>query len=463
MKSTFKSRLRLTSLAPLAAVAFAGMSGCAGVESEPAPVDQGQAAPSESAVVEYLLHVQPSKGKITAHRLTKAALALESAHGPGFSPQAMIDAALKQDGVVGSNSGSTTNNTVELVTAGTTDTFGTGAVSTGCSTSASSNVIPCCAAGSFCANVTLNSFWTRALNNTFVVVTSLTDSSGIALSGHSGSNSDSPRTTGLSSSFGLWMYQSPSVSSAQFSNGNSGVMLPGTANGATKTWAFANPDDADTYIRLAVNASKSYASYSLGTSLAYVANDACTGGTNLGALNANFTKTLPFSFTFWGTTTTQVNFNKWGMASFGNSAGAALLDSSIGTNSTKLDTNQTLPSTAVQSPHPGAFIFWDSLRWPSGSTPTPKGLCYKTTGTAPNQQAVITWKNVGFSGTGPYMTFTMILNESSDEIWYQYDAMAGSGSATLGAQDETGTVIAAGSGPVTTVTAGLRKILLPLP
>lgn len=448
------SKLGLVGLVLVSAASLPFMAaGCLGGGESTETVDLGTPAPGQQAMQEMVIHFQPKLRKAKVYRVLPSA---KGKAGPGISPLAETDVNLCNDGTTGSNNPVTCGyaagtQTVELVTdsASVVDTYGTAASGS-------------CPANSFCADVTMNSFWNKALNNTYVQITAITNSSGTALSGHSGTNSDAT-FGGLSNSLGLWQYQSSTFDTTHSTIGVTGVMGSGTANGATRTWVFANPDDADTYVRIKVFATTTYSSYSVGTPFVYNAIDACSGSTPANS-NSTFTKTLPFSFTYWGTTTTTINYNKWGMASFGSSTGATILDGTVSSNQTKLDANQALPSTLAQAPHPAAFIFWDQLRWASSGT---AGLCYKTLGTAPNRQAAITWKNVGFAGTGPFQTFTMVINEGSEEIWFNYDSMSGTspnGGATMGGQNEAGTIKATGSTSASlTFASGTMRTLLPSP
>lgn len=440
-------------------------AGCLGdgTESLPSGPSGGVTSPAvgHQAFREYILHVQPKAKRATIHLVP-----ISRAGASNLSPQALIDANLCSDGVSGSNDptqcGFTAGTqTVELVTdsSSVVDTFGTSASGT-------------CPANSFCADVTLNSFWTNPLNFTYAQITAITDASGAALSGHSASNSDSAGRTGLSNSLGLWQYQSASLTSSHFANGATGVMLSGTANGAKKTWKFANPDDADTYVRVRVMAAQTYSSYQLtsGTIPAY--SDACTTVTgettvtlNSGSLPltqpantnsvANFA--VPFAFTFWGTrydTTKTWTVTKWGNVGLGSVA------------ATTSNTNVALPSTSA--PHPGVFIFWDKVVW---TNTTPRGLCAKLGGTAPNRQLFISWKNVGYTGGGSPMTFGLVFNESSEEIWYSYKTMVGASTdgATVGAQDDAGTTAATGGDSAANTTghlqlaSGTKLVLQPSP
>lgn len=474
MNPTFPSARRLSSCLPLGVALLATFPGCGGEMPEGLPTEPVQQTPGARAVGEYLLHVQPRAGKVTMHRLSASTVAAE-ARAPGLTPQTLIDANIGNDGVTGSNSGSTTNSTVELVTGNIIDTYGTG-TSGGCATN------------SFCADVTLNSFWVSPLNFTYAQVTSIVDATGTPLSGHSGTNSDAPgRSTLSAASLGLWQYETASVTAANHvSSGSTGVMLNGVANGATRMWQFANRDDADTYVRIKVWGSTAPTNYTFGTRTGSY-NSACTisaGDTQLPMrniftnttatpqvqpylLNAPFAVVNPFAFSYFGTTYaagTDVNFSKWGQVTFGTATtGSANLPYNQSTmTQTAADTNVALPSVAA-APRPALFPWWDTMRFGG----TGAGLCSKVSGTSPNRQLHLSWSLVGFSGSGPYISMSVTLNESTSEIWFNYGPSTGTQAwtATVGAQNDTGTTSVPGSSGsfVTTYAANTTKVLLPAP
>jgi len=440
MKSSWPS-LR-SSIAALGIVVPAAVAGCSGAETS--TIDPAPEAGGHQALAQYVMHVQPGQRKVSLYRLSQKAVDLVDARGPGALPQAVTDAMLSQDGVPGSNSGSTTNNTVELVTSDTNIWV--------------DDAVNCGTAASFCADVTLNSFWTTTLNFAYAQVTAVIDGSGNPLSGH-GPISAGPYTTdaapsGASGGVGGWLHTSDSLFTSQFAGKPTGAMLPygynggGAANGGTRRWVFANPDEADTYIQLKVWGTTTYTNYGLSTA-SNSANDACaigSGDTVLNMLrngiiqfpqplhtNSTYQVGLPFPFTHYGTTYTTANsisLDKWGNFTFG-----AAPDTS--------GKNSTLPNAAA--PHPAVFPWWDNLVWPSSIPAGTAGLCAKQTGTAPNRKAILTWKKVGTHGTkGPFMTIHATLNEGSDQIWFNYtNSIPGTGpawSANVGTQNEGGTV-----------------------
>ncbi len=447
-----------------AALVIPGLVGCVGVDGkEPdEPLLEGN-----QAVSEFVLHVSPSTRTAKIYRVVSQAVA--AAHPdivktiPGAQPLAMIDANLCQDGNQGTSDPtlcglSAGTQTVELVT----ESVNTNA---GCPTGYQTN--------SFCADVTLNSFWSEPLNFTNVQVVAIFDGNGATVTGYEGWNVDASGPTGLSNSLGLWRHQSPSIDTTHFSNGSTGVMLPGVANGGKRTWVFKSPGTVDVYYRLKVWASQTYKNYSIGTAF-HSFIDACTVGTDesvvpLTGLGTGLTITqpavtnqvvrfsLPFDFTFYGQRLpagTAFTASKWGNVGLG------------GVNATTSDTNLALPNGTTT--RPGVFIFWDRVVWASSGAVGTRGLCAKLTGAEPNRQLAVTWKKVGFSGgDASFMTFSTVFNESTEEIWLQYPTMAGAspyGGATVGAQNDTGTVAATGSlSTLSNFPSGTYKVLLPLP
>jgi hypothetical protein len=381
------------------------LPGCGG-ESTPVPLAQpsdsaGRPAPSlpmGSVVVgEYLAHFSPTERKMTftAVHPTSAGRAAQS-----------IDALnVVSDDIP--NSGP--QGTVELLT-----------------NSAGTNSD--CPAGhqtqTFCGNVTLSQFYTGSLSNVFVQVTSITDATGTEITDHGATNGDTSEFE-LDATKGLWKYTAPAATT-------DGVLGQSPDNAGTRDWIFSNPDDAETYIMLRVVASQSYSSYTTDfSSQAFV--DACSIGTNLGT-PSSATQTMPFPFTLYGNTSSTVKFNRRGMITFGSVAG------------TSSGVNVELPSTAA--PKPALFAFWDDIAFGASSS----GLCYATTGTAPNRQYVIQWKNMNFVAAADKtasLNFEAILSEGTNNIDVVYDTMTGptgraSGdSATVGVQNAGGTVATA--------------------
>lgn len=282
----------------------------------------------------------------------------------------------------------------------------------------------------FCMNVTLSSFYTRPLNYVFVQITAITDENGNDVSAtHSAVNQDPKPVPGLDNSLGLWQYTAQGAS-------KHGVIGTAPNNSATRDWVFDDPDGTPFVLNLRVVASLTYVTYAQALSFRPFEN-ACSGGTALGKVSGNATVTLPFKFTLHNTTATSVNFNKRGHATFNSVQPSAS------------GTNVQLPSSSA--PRPGAFVFWDAIDY---GTAAASQICHKTIGTAPARRFVMTWVDMNFDSTvsatekPSHMTFSMVLNEGSDEIDVNYNAMTGPGgrtrfrgsSATVGVQTEAGTV-----------------------
>lgn len=422
MESTllFSSR-RVRRLAPfglflLCAGALTGCIGGSDSESEPEPAKSVEPLRGQVALGEFVLHVQPKLGRATIVRSTLPEMGPAGAKAaPGFHPQAFTDVNLQQDEVTGSGP----TNSVELAT-------DQGSLYV-------NDAAKCGTSPSFCANVTLNSFWARNLSNVYAEVTSITDSSGNAITGHGGINSDNPPTTCTptsgcpSKSLGLWRYTQ--------SGADLGVLTAGAS--ATRQWVFANPDDLDTYVTLRVVATLTYASYTLASSLRSVANACTGGGTQVPTTVATRTvNNVPFRMGFYNQApSTTVKFNKRGQFTIGT---ATIVNSG----------NNVLLPDATNATHPAVFVFWDNIDYGSAGM----GMCYQTVGSAPQRQFVMTWQDMTIAGTTTsHMTFSAAIREGSDEIDLYYQSMTGpnqrsrGSSATVGAQDPSGTLAASGS------------------
>jgi hypothetical protein len=473
---------RAISRLAVAGLLVAPLFGCAGADSGAVDEPDPTPAPGHQLVGEFLLHAQPSQRKLTIRRITpqlRDALAQ-----PGFTPQALFDANVANDGTPGSGAASS----VELITTNVTDTYGTGAGGN------------CTATNQFCADVTLNSFWPSTLNFTYAQVVSISDATGKATTTHSGVNSDFPGSTKLDRTLGLWIHESANVTTpgshptgtSTFTPGKQGVVTSyatyGAASGAKATWIFANPDDADTYVRLRVMAATTYANYTLNRSAALSSStflDACTiragearppifdsANTQQSQplnLNAYYYAKLPFQFTYYASpyaANAHLNFSKSGVVTF--SSGAAVTPAIPPNNGSTDNGTLTLPST--NAARPGFYIWWDNLV-ASGSG---AGICAKQWGTAPNRHIALGWNRIaanGNGGKGPYYKMSAVLNESTEEIWLYYAPLAtGTGtktfSATVGAENASASVAAVNSINSTSAFPGasgtVRWVLQPM-
>ncbi len=356
-----------------------------GVTDGPAPV----ALPGGGHVVtEYVLQVRPRSRTTKLLRLKPGV-----SSQPGFNPQSVDTINVVQDDVAGSGpAGSVELNTTNV-------TYG--------------NACPGGLDASFCGTVALGSFYTRPLNNVFVQATSITDNNGVALTGHSGINSDSAPTWLHDTGLGLWKYNAPGAPA--------GVIGTTPNNFGTKTWVFADPDGQDTNILLRVVATLSYTDYSMAPS-AQPFIDACPANsakpTNLFA-----SAVIGFPFTFYAVqATTAAKFTRDGVVTFGGGSPPVANNLPFA--------NVTLPeSTASVSVSPGLYVFWDQLNYTGfGSAQGTSALCSQTTGSAPNRLFTVTWKNMkGFKDTDDTtnLTFSAIMTEGTDTIDVVYGSMLG--------------------------------------
>ena len=128
---------------------------------------------------------------------------------------------------------------------------------------------------------------------------------------------------------------------------------------------------------------------------------------------------IGFSFDFYGTAYTSVSVNSNGSLVFG---GTYLTYS-----------NACLPRTST--PTNFAAPFWDDLYPPGGGS-----VRYQTLGSAPNRQFVARWNVPHYPTSGGTLyDFTVVLNETTNDIEYCYDNVVvggagidSGGSATVG-------------------------------
>jgi hypothetical protein len=410
-------------------LSLGGLAGCLDEGSEDPGASESPLPDGRGVVAELLVRLRPSVGQI---EVVPAANADRT--GPGLSPQSQTDLPIIQNDIPGDGPESS----VELVTNSV-------AVDAGCPVPFTSQ--------SFCGNVTLRHFFaSQGFNNVYLQVTEIVDTLGQPLAGHSGLNSD-PGALGLDNSLGLWRYTAAGFAPA---SGILGKAAGGsTANEGTRDWVFANPDNADTVIRLRVVASSTYESYTRSTSTTTAFIDACAQpGATRSVLTSPISQPLPFPFTLFGggnatsfgTTSTKVNYNFKGVLTLESA-------NPPGGN------NLSLPTTGSGAPRPAIFAFWDDLAYNSNGA-----VCSATTGTLPGRIFVITWSDMKFAtdaANTTSLTFSAYLYEGSDKVEIVYKKMTSSkvparangNSATVGLQDATGTVATAGSGNGATNTA----------
>jgi hypothetical protein len=216
--------MRMVRYAPPAVALFLALTGCSGsdtAEGGPAAPSAALPPPGHQNVGSFVMHVQPKANRIDLRRLPPQ---LEGE--PRIGPENFNNLPIVSDGTTGSGPA----NTTELATLSTTDTYNSGASGS-------------CPANSYCGDVQLMHFYSGLnLSAVYVQVTAITTTSGQNDTTHKVTNGVSSTPFGIGVSLGAWQYTS----------------LPGSlaaSTGSTKTWAFANPDDADFYVYLNVLAS----------------------------------------------------------------------------------------------------------------------------------------------------------------------------------------------------------------
>jgi hypothetical protein len=384
----------------LCAGAISVVPGCA--DTEPFPDTDGPgvtdgvgpaALPDGGHVLdEYVLQIRPSQ-----HTSKLIHLRPGASRKPGFKAQSVDNLSIVEDGM----SGSGPANSIELYTDPNSIISSPG-------TSCPSGV-----ALSFCGTVKLGSFYTRPLNNVYVQATAITDNNGVAVTGHSSINSDSPPSWLADNGFGLWRH------TADLATANSGVIGTSPNNFGSRIWEFADPDGIDTNILLRVVSTLSYKDYSRSSiTKAYV--NSCTQTNDNSANGNDAAVTIPFPFTFYNLQATQTSiFNRNGVLALGGVTPPSAFD------------NTTFKSVALPDntvPHvsssPGIYAFWDKLNYNASQT----GICHGVFGTAPNRTFVYTWRNMkGFSNTANTMVinFNVVLTEGTDTIDMVYGPMSG--------------------------------------
>jgi hypothetical protein len=387
------------------AVSSAALAGCAGPDPATGPDTATFHAPPNSVVLgEFVAHNSPKNHTFTIERVGDGA-----AYGPTLQPESLSSLTIINDG----NPNGNPANTVQLDTVSTSD--------------------PYPSQQTFSADVIASHYFARSFANFFVQVTAITDSNNMPLTGHDAINSYSGDSYGLDPTHGLWLYTADTNCGQIGESGCNAANAPGVLaqspnNGGLQTWTFANPDDADDNIQLAVYASSTWPDYTFSFgNLGYM--DACTGGSS--TTNAKQTVTIPFDFTLYSSNSTTVNFARNGQITIGSTAVTA-------------STNPVnLPSTSA--PHPVIFPFWDNLVFGAGGK-----MCWQTIGTAPNRQL----RNMNFGnapGNNPpsSLDFEVYLYEGTGEIDTVYNTMNGDATsngrengakAYVGIQDNTGTV-----------------------
>ena len=174
--------------------------------------------------------------------------------------------------------------------------------------------------------------------------------------------------------------------------------------------------------------------------------DACTLAghtttmTNAGSWTSTQLLTLPFPFTFYGTSETQYWLQSQGTMG-------------IGPPKTGIFTPMSYPvcgSSGAGDPstkYAAAVAFGDQSLATGAA-----GVCYATLGTAPSQQFVATWEMVTLAGDpGSVLTFSIVLTQTTNTVDFMYQTVAGAdggldptvagANATVGMQAVQGTTL----------------------
>lgn len=117
---------------------------------------------------------------------------------------------------------------------------------------------------------------------------------------------------------------------------------------------------------------------------------------------------LPFAFTFYGTSHTKFWITPNGQLGFGNTVGGSMFGQAT----------CSLPDSRFTTPILLAYSADLVGRFDASA-----GVCYATTGTAPNRKLVVTWKDSFFyeAWLTSNVTFSAILNEGTNAIDVQIE------------------------------------------
>lgn len=121
--------------------------------------------------------------------------------------------------------------------------------------------------------------------------------------------------------------------------------------------------------------------------------------------------TLPFGFTFYGQSQSNAWVGSLGAMGFGNPPNVFQMGPPDCTGGNPLATY-------------AAIVPFGDMNLATGSS----GVCYGVTGTAPNRQFVVTWKNATVQfDTGSVLTFSVILTQTTNTIDFVYETAVGAG------------------------------------
>jgi subtilisin-like proprotein convertase family protein len=146
-----------------------------------------------------------------------------------------------------------------------------------------------------------------------------------------------------------------------------------------------------------------------------------------------FGVTIPFTFNYQGTGVTDVTINNNGTLLFNTLIGYSTFN------------NEAIGAGTAN----GLYAFWDDL---DAST-----VYYQTVGTSPNSQFIVQWNQtpawIGVAGQD--ITFQIILDEATSEIYYIYDDAIFGGSQSL--QNNGGSATIGAAGPLTDVNVSFNS------
>jgi hypothetical protein len=301
-----------------------------------------------------------------------------------------------------------------------------------------------------CALVTVQNLSSRIVDRVFAQITSITP----GFAGDGASLATVPPGYPLDASMGLWLY---------------GSLTPGGGGGQAE-WDFSLPSCDDFTFTVKMMGTVQRSSYQVAGTNSTDWIDACSlpGHSTIlqGAGPGSVVSDIPMPFPF---TLYDITFDTDTLPAMSISSNGALGFSPITTD------NVTLPDASGAASYT-IFPFWDALQL------GPAGVCYGMTGTTPNRQFVVTWTNadiVSTTAATENMTFSAVLNESSDLIQFLYNrwsstqatctavtAPSRGGGATIGVQGSAVATQYTTQLPVHTATCpgtGYKITLTPTP
>ncbi len=214
----------------------------------------------------------------------------------------------------------------------------------------------------------------------------------------------------------------------------SGTVTQSCASDAYGCWYFADGTDCATLSQECVSGvceTPVVTDYTCSVTSGYESINA-TGTeltTDTDGDDEHYAFTIPFSFSYYGTTYTTGYLCTNGWVSFGSDPGVDILS------------NTTLPNTST--PNAAIYVFWDDLVYEQDVWADAR-LLYQTTGTSPNRVFILEWYQVyRYAYSDHKASFQLRLYEGSNAFEVSYDRanwVGSSYSATIGYEDETGTL-----------------------